>query len=179
MLNQNIVHLIDDIFWNMGFKTETQADKVMHIIPIASIISIISLIRDIPIARIISIVSFIRGICESPRDKVMHIISIIRIISIILIILIILIMRIICRFVRILDLRITCGRTRGQQSPSPLITWAISFVLPCVLDGFHTSVVPTQRMPRTMLAALLWEKASSWSQNESTPLLDATNNVPP
>jgi hypothetical protein len=137
MLNQNIVHLIDDIFWNMGFKTETQADKVMHIISIKRIISIILIIR------------------------------------------IILIMRIICRFVRILDLRITCGRTRGQQSPSPLITWAISFVLPCVPDGFHTSVVPTQRIPRTMLAALLWEKASSWSQNESTPLLDATNNVPP
>ena len=112
-------------------------------------------------------------------DKAMHIISIIRIILMISIISIILIMRIICRFVRILDLRITCGRTRGQQSPSPLITWAISFVLPCVPDGFHTSVVPTQRMPRTMLAALLWEKASSWSQIESTLLLDATNNVPP
>ena len=47
MLNKNIVHLIDDIFWNMGFKTETQADMVMHIIPIARIISIISIIRDI------------------------------------------------------------------------------------------------------------------------------------
>ena len=46
-LNKNIVHLIDDIFWNMGFKTEMQADKVMHIIPIARIISIISIIRDI------------------------------------------------------------------------------------------------------------------------------------
>ena len=46
MLNKNIVHLIDDIFWNMGFRTETQADKVMHIIPIARIISIISIIRD-------------------------------------------------------------------------------------------------------------------------------------
>ena len=43
MLNKNIVHLM---FWNMGFKTETQADKVMHIIPIARIISIISIIRD-------------------------------------------------------------------------------------------------------------------------------------
>ena len=43
VLNKNIVHLIDDIFWNMGFKTETQADKVMHIIPIALIISIISI----------------------------------------------------------------------------------------------------------------------------------------
>ncbi len=47
VLNKNIVHLIDDIFWNMGFKTETQADKVMHIILIARIMSIISIIRDI------------------------------------------------------------------------------------------------------------------------------------
>ena len=115
---------------------------------------------------------------QSPRDKVMQIISIIRIISIISIIRIILIMRIICRFVRILDLRITCGRTSGQRLPSPLITWAISFVLPCMPGGFHTSVMPTQRMPPTILA-LLWEKASLWSKIESTPLLDATNNVPP
>ncbi len=47
MLNKNIVHLIDDNFWNMAFKTETQADKVIRIIPIARIISIISIIRDI------------------------------------------------------------------------------------------------------------------------------------
>jgi hypothetical protein len=44
MLNKNIVHLIDDIFWNMGFKTETQADKVMHIISIIRIISIMCII---------------------------------------------------------------------------------------------------------------------------------------
>jgi hypothetical protein len=25
LLNKNFVHFIDDIFWNMGFKTETQA----------------------------------------------------------------------------------------------------------------------------------------------------------
>ena len=47
VLNKNIVHLINDIFWNMGFKMETQADKVIHIIPIVRIISIISIIRDI------------------------------------------------------------------------------------------------------------------------------------
>jgi len=39
MLNKNIVHLIDDIFWNMGFKTETQADKVLQIISIIHIIA--------------------------------------------------------------------------------------------------------------------------------------------
>ena len=44
MLNKNLVHVIDDIFWNMGFKTATQADKVMHIIPIIAIITMISII---------------------------------------------------------------------------------------------------------------------------------------
>ena len=29
ILNKNIVHLIDDIFWNMGFKTETHGEKVL------------------------------------------------------------------------------------------------------------------------------------------------------
>ena len=47
MLNKYLVHLIDDIFWNMGFKTETQADKVMHIIHIIPIMSIMSIIRII------------------------------------------------------------------------------------------------------------------------------------
>ena len=73
MLNKNIVHLIDDIFWNMGFKTETQADKVMSII---SIKCIISLMRIIPIISIQLIIA----------DKVMCIISIISIMRIILII---------------------------------------------------------------------------------------------
>jgi hypothetical protein len=41
LLNKKIVHLIDDIFWNMGFKTETQAEKVILIIPIIRIIDII------------------------------------------------------------------------------------------------------------------------------------------
>ena len=147
-----------------------------------------------------SIISIIRGLCESPREslrdfhsqrsgfcshpgirthKVMCIISIIHIISFISIIHIILIMRIICRFGSILDLLITCGRTRGQRLPraSLLITWAISFVLPCMQGGFHTSIVPTQRMLLTNLT-LLWEKASLWSKIESVLLLDAMNKVP-
>ena len=41
MLNKNIVHLIDDIFWNMGFKTENHAEKV---IPIKHLICIIPII---------------------------------------------------------------------------------------------------------------------------------------
>ncbi len=32
ILNKSIVHLINDIFWHMGFKTETQAEKVILII---------------------------------------------------------------------------------------------------------------------------------------------------
>jgi hypothetical protein len=60
MLNKNIVHLIDDIFWNMGFKTETQADKV--IIPIIRIIAIIYIIR------IIRIILIMRIICRFVRN---------------------------------------------------------------------------------------------------------------
>ena len=29
LVNKNIVNLIDDIFWKMGFKTETDAEKVI------------------------------------------------------------------------------------------------------------------------------------------------------
>ena len=54
MLNKNIVHLIDDIFWNMGFKMETQADKVMLIISIKRIISIMCIILIISLIRIIA-----------------------------------------------------------------------------------------------------------------------------
>ena len=54
MLNKNIVHLIDDIFWNMGFKTETQADKVMLIISIIRILSIMCIILIISLIRIIA-----------------------------------------------------------------------------------------------------------------------------
>ena len=79
-----------------------------------------------------------------------------------------------CRFVRILELRTTCGRRRERWLPNQLITWAISFVLLFVPDGFHTSVVCTHMMVRPM-QALLSEKAPSSSKNESTPLLDATN----
>ena len=56
LVNKNIVHLIDDIFWNLGFKTETQAEKVtteimiiiciMHIILIMTIVLIMYIIQD-------------------------------------------------------------------------------------------------------------------------------------
>ena len=50
MLNKNIVHLIDDIFWHMGFKTETQAEKVIliiHFLAFETIITLILIIRII------------------------------------------------------------------------------------------------------------------------------------
>ncbi len=71
ILNKNIVHLIDDMFWYMGFKTESQAEKVILII---HFILIITLITIITLIRIISIIA---------------------------------------RYVKILDLQITCGRTKG------------------------------------------------------------------
>ena len=40
ILNKNIVHLVDDMFWNMGFKTEKQTEQVISIIHIISIIYI-------------------------------------------------------------------------------------------------------------------------------------------
>jgi hypothetical protein len=101
ILNKNIVHLIDDMFWYMGFKTESQAEKVIVII------------RFILFITIITPLTLIRIIC------------------------------IIARCVKILDLQITCGRTKGLLSPKQLMTWAISFVLPCAQAGFPTSVRPT------------------------------------
>ncbi len=32
LFNKNMIHLIDDIFWTLGFKNETQAEKVIEII---------------------------------------------------------------------------------------------------------------------------------------------------
>ncbi len=57
ILNKNTVNLIDDIFWNMGFKTETQAEKVIiHIMFITFIIHL---------KFIILIISVILGSCRS------------------------------------------------------------------------------------------------------------------
>ena len=44
LINKSLIHLIDDIFWNLGFKNETQAEKVIVIIRIIPIIYIISII---------------------------------------------------------------------------------------------------------------------------------------
>ena len=44
ILNKNIVHLVDDMFWNMGFKTEKQTKQVISIVHIISIIFIIHII---------------------------------------------------------------------------------------------------------------------------------------
>ncbi len=53
MFNKHIVHLIDDIFWNMGFKTEAQTEKVIDIIRILRIIHIILFVTIILIIHII------------------------------------------------------------------------------------------------------------------------------
>ena len=61
ILNKNIVHLVDDMFWNMGFKTEKQTEQVISIIHIISIIYIkviICIILIISVIRIILILSF-------------------------------------------------------------------------------------------------------------------------
>jgi hypothetical protein len=135
ILNENIVHLIDDIFWNMGFKTETQAEKVILIIRFILFITIITLIT------------------------------------------LILIIRIIVRCVKILDLQITCGRTKGRLLPKQLMTWAISFVLRCARAGFPTSVRPT-RTTAPLLPARPWGRAPWCSHNELIALLFATNTNP-
>ena len=132
ILNKNIIHVIDDILWHMGFKTETQAEKVILIIRFISYITIITLIT------------------------------------------LILIIRIIVRCVKILDLQITCGRTKGRLLPKPLMTWAISFVLRCAPAGFPTSVRPT-RTTAPLLPARPWGRAPWCSQTESIVLLFATN----
>ncbi len=50
ILYENIVHFVDDIFWNMGFKTETRAEKVINcIICIIHIMLIISIILQVRI----------------------------------------------------------------------------------------------------------------------------------
>ena len=49
MLNKNLVHLIDDIYWTKVFKTKTQAEKVVaitHNRRIISNMSIMSLVLN-------------------------------------------------------------------------------------------------------------------------------------
>ncbi len=57
-----MIYLIDKIFWNLGFKNETQAEKV--IIWIIRIIDVILLIRIILIISIISLVQVELGIAD-------------------------------------------------------------------------------------------------------------------
>ncbi len=62
LFNNNMVYLIDENFWNLGFKNETQAEKV--IICILLIIHVFSLIRIILIIAIISQVQVELGIVD-------------------------------------------------------------------------------------------------------------------
>ena len=99
----------------------------------------------------------------------MEIIHFLTIITLIPIITLILIICIFARYVKSLDLQITCGRTKGLLLPKQLMTWAISFVLPCAPAGFPTSVRPIRR-PQTLLPARPWGRARWWSQTESNLL---------
>jgi hypothetical protein len=56
VINKEFFHLIDHIFSNLGFKNETQADKVINIIHIIHIMYIILRISIIYIILIISII---------------------------------------------------------------------------------------------------------------------------
>ncbi len=57
LIDKSLIHLIDDIFWNVGFKNETQAEKVIVII---LIILIAYIIRILCIILIISFMSQVR-----------------------------------------------------------------------------------------------------------------------
>jgi hypothetical protein len=57
----NECHLMDDIFWNLGFKNETHADKVTMLIRIIRIISTIRIKRFMSIILIVSIISQVRA----------------------------------------------------------------------------------------------------------------------
>jgi len=60
LINKGLFHLIDNIFWNLGFKNETHADKVTMLIRIIRIISTIRIKRFMSIILIISIISQVR-----------------------------------------------------------------------------------------------------------------------
>ena len=51
VLSKGIVHLIDDIFWNCGFKTETSGEQVIIVI-----IGFILLIQIIVIIGFINVI---------------------------------------------------------------------------------------------------------------------------
>ncbi len=61
-----MIYLIDEIFWNLAFKNETQAEKVF--ICIILIIYVISLIRIILIVSIISLVRVELGIASGRKS---------------------------------------------------------------------------------------------------------------
>ena len=64
LINKKFIHLTNNIFWNMGFKNETQAEKVIVIIRIIPIIYIIRIICIILIISIMSQVHVELGIAD-------------------------------------------------------------------------------------------------------------------
>jgi hypothetical protein len=72
LISRDLIHLIDDIFWNLGFNLndETQAEKVIVIIhTISQVLSLISIITIIPIIPIIPITNSINYIAGSYRTR--------------------------------------------------------------------------------------------------------------
>ena len=64
LINKNLFHLIDDIFWTVGFKTTEKAKKVIVIMCIILIIYVISFIHIILIISIMSQVRIELGIAD-------------------------------------------------------------------------------------------------------------------
>ncbi len=54
VINKKFFHLIDDIFWKLGFKNETKAEKVINILHIIHVLHIILLVSIISIILNIS-----------------------------------------------------------------------------------------------------------------------------
>jgi hypothetical protein len=64
LINKSLIHLIDDVFWNLGFKNEIQAEKVIVIIRIILITYMMHIICFILIIFIMSLVRVELGIAN-------------------------------------------------------------------------------------------------------------------
>jgi hypothetical protein len=53
VLNQGIVHMIDDIFCNCGFRTESQGEQVLLIIEIIVLFELIAVIAIIVLIEVV------------------------------------------------------------------------------------------------------------------------------
>ena len=72
------------------------------------------------------------------------------------------------------------GQTRQSKAAKLLKHWAISFVLPCVLDGFHTSGIPIRMGVHPLDQPEPSDKALwSWgTMSDARGLISAMNTHP-